>query len=133
VRAHVGDQLVVGADRIGIVVGVPAADGSPPYIIKWQKDGHIAMVLPDQYSRIVPAGKPVAAGEQVAARVTREPGPGYAALLAWLGGRLADDLPEVAELDLTPVIAAHDGVQAVAARIRVSPTQPRDPFLRRLR
>jgi len=47
--------------------------------------------------------------------------------------RLADDLPEVAELDLNPVIAAHDGVQAVAARIRVSPTQPRDPFLRRLR
>src|SRR5215469_14683621 len=62
-----GDQLVVGADRIGIVVGVPASDGSPPYIIKWQKDGHIAMVLPDQYSRIVPAGEPVAAGESVAA------------------------------------------------------------------
>jgi hypothetical protein len=54
-RAHVGDRLVVGPDRVGIVVGVPAPDGSPPYIIKWQKDGHIAMVLPDQYSRIVPA------------------------------------------------------------------------------
>jgi acyl-CoA synthetase (NDP forming) len=47
--------------------------------------------------------------------------------------RLADELPEVAELDLNPVIAAHDGVQAVAARIRVSPTRPRDPFLRQLR
>jgi len=63
----VGDQLVVGADRVGIVVGVPAADGSPPYIIKWQKDGHIAMVLPDQYSRIIPAGERVAAWEQAAA------------------------------------------------------------------
>lgn len=57
-RAHVGDQLVVGTDRIGIVVGVPAEDGSPPYIIKWLKDGHIAMVQPDQYSRIVPADRP---------------------------------------------------------------------------
>jgi hypothetical protein len=47
--------------------------------------------------------------------------------------RLADELPEVAELDLNPVIAAHDGVQAVAARIRVSPARPRDPFLRRPR
>ena len=57
-RAQVGDRLVVGADRVGIVVAVPAKDGSPPYIIKWQKDGHIAMVLPDQYSRIIPAGQP---------------------------------------------------------------------------
>ena len=47
--------------------------------------------------------------------------------------RLADELPEVAELDLNPVIAARDGVQAVDARIRVSPAQSRDPFLRRLR
>ncbi len=65
-RAQVGDQLVVGKDRIGVVVGVPSGDGSPPYIIKWLKDGHIAMVQPDQYSRVVPAGQPVNA--------RREPG-----------------------------------------------------------
>jgi acyl-CoA synthetase (NDP forming) len=47
--------------------------------------------------------------------------------------RLADELPEVAELELNPVIAAHDGAWAVGARVRVSPAQPRDPFLRRLR
>ena len=47
--------------------------------------------------------------------------------------RLADDLHEVAELDLNPVIATQDGVHAVDARIRVVPAQPRDPFLRRLR
>jgi acyl-CoA synthetase (NDP forming) len=47
--------------------------------------------------------------------------------------RLADDLHEVAELDLNPVIATHDGACAVDARIRVCPAQPRDPFLRRLR
>ena len=47
--------------------------------------------------------------------------------------RLADDLPEVAELDLNPVIATKDGAQAVDARIRVGPARPRDPFLRQLR
>jgi len=47
--------------------------------------------------------------------------------------RLAGDLHEVAELDLNPVIATPDGARAVDARIRVSPAQPRDPFLRQLR
>jgi len=47
--------------------------------------------------------------------------------------RLADDLPEVAELDLSPVLATPGGAQVVAARIRVTPAQPRDPFLRQLR
>ena len=45
--------------------------------------------------------------------------------------RLADDLPEVAELDLNPVIARPDGAPAVDARIRLAPTEPQDPFLRK--
>jgi acyl-CoA synthetase (NDP forming)/RimJ/RimL family protein N-acetyltransferase len=47
--------------------------------------------------------------------------------------RLASDLPEIAELDLNPVIATAGGAQAADARIRVTPAQPRDPFLRKLR
>jgi acyl-CoA synthetase (NDP forming) len=47
--------------------------------------------------------------------------------------RLAGDLPEVAELDLNPVIATAAGARAVDARIRVTPAQPQDPFLRKLR
>ena len=47
--------------------------------------------------------------------------------------RLADDLPEVTELDLNPVIAGADGVSPVDARIRLAPAHPQDPFLRRLR
>jgi acyl-CoA synthetase (NDP forming)/GNAT superfamily N-acetyltransferase len=47
--------------------------------------------------------------------------------------RLADDLPEVAELDLNPVIARPDGATAVDARVRLAPAEPQDPFLRRLR
>ena len=46
---------------------------------------------------------------------------------------LADDLPEVAELDLNPVIARQDGAHAVDTRIRLAPSAPRDPFLRQLR
>ena len=46
--------------------------------------------------------------------------------------RLADDLPEVSELDLNPVIARPDGVWCVDVRVRISPAEPRDPFLRRL-
>jgi acyl-CoA synthetase (NDP forming)/GNAT superfamily N-acetyltransferase len=48
-------------------------------------------------------------------------------------GRLADDLPEVAELELSPVIAGPDGAAVVNARVRVEPYQPQDPFLRKLR
>jgi acyl-CoA synthetase (NDP forming)/GNAT superfamily N-acetyltransferase len=47
--------------------------------------------------------------------------------------RLADDLPEITELDLNPVIARPDGAVAVDARIRVAPQLGQDPFLRRLR
>jgi acyl-CoA synthetase (NDP forming)/GNAT superfamily N-acetyltransferase len=47
--------------------------------------------------------------------------------------RLADDLPEVTELDLNPVIARPDGAYVVDARIKVTPYQPQDPFLRKLR
>jgi acyl-CoA synthetase (NDP forming)/RimJ/RimL family protein N-acetyltransferase len=47
--------------------------------------------------------------------------------------RLADDLPEVAELDLNPVIARPGDVQVVDVRVRIAPATPRDPFLRRLR
>ena len=47
--------------------------------------------------------------------------------------RLADDLPEVAELDLNPVIARPDEVSAVDARIRLAPAEPLHPSLRKLR
>ncbi len=46
--------------------------------------------------------------------------------------RLADDLPEVSELHLNPVVASADGVYCVDARVRISPADARDPFLRRL-
>jgi acyl-CoA synthetase (NDP forming)/GNAT superfamily N-acetyltransferase len=47
--------------------------------------------------------------------------------------RLADDLPEVTELDLNPVIARPDGAFVVDARIKLTPYRTQDPFLRKLR
>ncbi|WP_307814356.1 GNAT family N-acetyltransferase [Glycomyces sp. YM15] len=54
-------------------------------------------------------------------------------LLARLG-RLAEDLPEIAELDLNPVMPARYGVQAVDAKLRLARVgdEP-DPIARRLR
>ena len=46
--------------------------------------------------------------------------------------RLADDLPEVSELDLNPVVAREDGAYCVDVRVQITPAEPRDPFLRRL-
>ncbi len=49
-------------------------------------------------------------------------------------GRLMDDLPEIAELDLNPVIVTADGAVAVEARVRLAPAPPLpSPFRRRLR
>jgi acyl-CoA synthetase (NDP forming)/GNAT superfamily N-acetyltransferase len=47
--------------------------------------------------------------------------------------RLADDLAEIAELELSPVIASAAAACPVQARIRLVPAEPADPFLRRLR
>jgi acyl-CoA synthetase (NDP forming)/GNAT superfamily N-acetyltransferase len=48
-------------------------------------------------------------------------------------GHLADTLPEVAELDLNPVVARHDGCLVLDARIRLALREPVNPYLRRLR
>lgn len=55
--ARVGDRLVVSDDlaRSALIIGVPHRDGSPPYIVKWLADGHIAMVSPTAFARVIPA------------------------------------------------------------------------------
>jgi len=47
--------------------------------------------------------------------------------------QLADDLSQVAELDLGPVIVRHDGTVPVDARIRIQPAGSADAYLRQLR
>ena len=48
-------------------------------------------------------------------------------------GRLAEELPEVAELDLNPVLAGPDGVVAVDVKLRLAPVDDEpDPGVREL-
>jgi hypothetical protein len=58
-HAHVGDRLLVEGDetRMGLIIGVPQADGSPPYIVKWLSNGHISMVSPGMFARLIPVGQ----------------------------------------------------------------------------
>ena len=55
-RAVPGDRLIVDGDpeRMGVVIGVPHPDGSPPYVVKWCRTGHVALVFPDSYSSLLP-------------------------------------------------------------------------------
>jgi acyl-CoA synthetase (NDP forming)/GNAT superfamily N-acetyltransferase len=46
--------------------------------------------------------------------------------------RMADDLPQIAEIELRPVFARTDGVQAVDGRIRLRAAEPADAYLRKL-
>ncbi len=63
--AHVGDRLVVDGDpeRTGIVIEVPHADGTPPYVVRWLATGHIALVSPGQFARLIPGDQPDQAGQ----------------------------------------------------------------------
>ena len=45
-----------------MIIGVPKDDGQPPYIVRWQGDGHISMIFPDQYARVIPASHPAGTG-----------------------------------------------------------------------
>jgi hypothetical protein len=46
--------------------------------------------------------------------------------------QIADDLPQIAELDLSPVIIWPDGAQVIDARVRIQAAEPADAYLRRL-
>ncbi|KUL73796.1 MULTISPECIES: GNAT family N-acetyltransferase [unclassified Streptomyces] len=58
--------------------------------------------------------------------------PGLEQLLLRLS-RMAADLPQLAEADFNPVLAAPGGVTVLDARVRLVPRAPHDPYLRRLR
>jgi Domain of unknown function (DUF1918) len=51
-KAHVGDWLVVKGttvarpDQRGLITEVRSADGSPPYVVRWQATSHVATVFP---------------------------------------------------------------------------------------
>jgi len=65
-KAVPGDRLIIDGDpsRVGEVIAVPRTDGSPPYVVRWMRSGHIALVSPDSYSSLIPAGAGPADGQQ---------------------------------------------------------------------
>ena len=55
-KAEVGDRLVTeGQDgpRECQIIGLQSADGSPPYVVRWLTDGHIALVFPGPFTKLV--------------------------------------------------------------------------------
>lgn len=54
-KARVGDRLLPDGEqrRTGVIIGLQNADGSPPYVVKWLSDGHIALVFPGLYTKVV--------------------------------------------------------------------------------
>jgi hypothetical protein len=112
-----------------VTFGPGGADSRAPEMFA----DHAARLTPltdtdaDQLIRSAPqwpdhAGGPVA---DLAALAVRE--------LLLRVSRLAEDLPEVTDLELGPVITGPAGVVVLAARIKAAPYEPRDPFLRKLR
>ena len=92
------------------------------------------------YLRFFGLSRSAAEGE--ARRVCREPAPDHGALAADLASlrdillrvsQLADDPPQVAELELSPVVARPDGALAVDGRVRIQAAEPADAYLRQLR
>ncbi len=51
-RAKKGDWLVVESaaverhSRRGLVLAVEGPDGSPPFLVRWEDDGHESLVFP---------------------------------------------------------------------------------------
>jgi acyl-CoA synthetase (NDP forming) len=134
------DETVRAAEGTEVIIGVVQEPVFGPLVV-FGLGGVATDVLADRAARLAPLTD-ADAGELI--RSIRS-----APLLGFRGSqaadlkalqdlllrvsRLADDLPELAELDLNPVIARPGGVAVVDARIRLAPAEPQDPFLRRLR
>jgi len=54
-RARVGDRLLPDGNqrRAGVIIGLQHADGSPPYVVRWLSDGHIALFSPRPDTKVV--------------------------------------------------------------------------------
>jgi acyl-CoA synthetase (NDP forming)/GNAT superfamily N-acetyltransferase len=133
------EPMIVGGTEV--MIGVADDQVFGPLVV-FGLGGVTTEVLADHVARLAPLTEDDAdtmIGSIRSAALLRgfrgAPGADLAALRDMLMrvSRLADDLPEITDLDLNPVIAQPDGVVAVDARIKVTPQVPQDPFLRRLR
>lgn len=76
-HAKAGDWLVVErADiehepRKGLIQEVRSADGSPPYLVRWTDDDHIALVFPGADAHVLTEAELEFFNERRAQRFTR--------------------------------------------------------------
>ena len=55
-KARVGDRLITegsGRQRACVIISLHNADGSPPYVVRWLADGHIALMFPGPFTKLV--------------------------------------------------------------------------------
>ena len=66
-KAKVGDWLVIKAatldrpDQRGLITEVRSSDGSPPYVVRWLDNDHLATVFPGPDAVVVTAEEQKAA------------------------------------------------------------------------
>ena len=59
-KAKVGDALRVRghstgeADRDGEILEVRGPDGGPPYLVRWESDGHVGLMFPGADAAVIP-------------------------------------------------------------------------------
>lgn len=62
-KAQVGDWLEIKgttvdrADERGLITEVRSPDGSPPYVVRWLTNGHVATVFPGPDAIVVTAAE----------------------------------------------------------------------------
>jgi hypothetical protein len=73
-KAKVGDWLVMKGFTIdkpeqrGLITEVNSEDGSPPYVVHWLDNGHVATVFPGPDAIVVTAAEQQAADERAKRR-----------------------------------------------------------------
>lgn len=134
----------VGAGAGGGIELIIAVRQEPVFgpLVSFGLGGGLPEVLQDKTARLAPLtdtdADQLIRGIKAAPLLTGDRGtaPVDLAALAELllrVSRLADDVTEVTELKISPVIASPDGIYPRNARVRLAPAEPQDPFLRRLR
>ena len=137
-RAVIIQPMITGG--VGVLISVLQEKMFGPLVLFGLITGAVT-VPADRAARLAPLTSQDADGlirsTPAAPRLLGHPG-GRGADLAALRdtllriSRMADDLPQIAEVHL-PVVARPDGAHVVDARIRVQEAVPADAFLRRLR
>jgi acyl-CoA synthetase (NDP forming)/GNAT superfamily N-acetyltransferase len=141
-RAAFGDRMagvivqpmIPGGVEVSITVLEERVFGP---LVLFGTDG-TASVLPDRAARLAPLTEPDADAliRSVRAAPLLVGRPASLTSLRDLLLRvslLPDHLPQVAELELGPVVVRPDSVLAVDVQVRIQPAQPTDAYLRRLR